>query len=89
MASKIPHSTATISAHPILCCESLFYPGNSFQESHSCLSTTPIPKEVDASTQKLVLHGDGGDLIDDPQDGFDKISSHHEMSCMDDAFGVC
>lgn len=56
-ASLSPQLIAMISAQPILWCWLESQLSASFQESHSLLKTTPIPQDVDASTQNSIMDG--------------------------------
>lgn len=87
MASLIPISMATISAHPISRCED-FHPGLSFHESQWLSKTIPIPQEVEASTQKGMLDGADGRLRIEPQKLLFSIFFHQSISFITVAFGV-
>jgi hypothetical protein len=87
MTKRSPSSIATISAHPMLR-PSFSQPGLSFQKSHSFPKTTPMPQDVEASTQNSILEAGGGLESTEPQKSAVRRVRHHCMSDKTLALGV-
>ena len=79
MAMCRPSSMAMDSAQP-MSRPSRFHPSLSFHASHSFSMTTPMPKEVDASTKSCMFEMGGGRESGVGGDVFDRAVCHHTRS---------